>query len=251
EYELARLNLARATTLRSVDRSAEAVPLARSAAETFRRFGDTSRYLDARLTEGAIHLGMGNVAEALEIFLSIEGNPALESTSAVRLVYNIAHCRKQLGNAVEAIVDFRRCAAEFEMLGMDTERTRAKWSLAHCLIAAGHTRDAVPVLRQAWREFEAMDMLGDCALVALELAEALLLVGEAGQVPAICRDLVARFTAAGSASRAITALSFLREAVALGQAKPSLIREVHTFLQGIRTDRPRLYARPPAGATED
>jgi hypothetical protein len=51
-------------------------------------------------------------------------------------------------------------------------------------------------------------------------------------------------------SRAITALSFLREAVALGQANPSLVRHVHDFLRELPAERPRLYAPPPPGGYE-
>ena len=88
-------------------------------------------------------------------------------------------------------------------------------------------------------------MITDAGLVALELAEALLIAGDASEVPSICRDIVARFTAGGMTSRAITALSFLREAVAIGQANPSLVRHVYNFLRELPAERPRLYVSPP------
>jgi hypothetical protein len=140
--------------------------------------------------------------------------------------------------------------AQFEMLGMDTERTRSRWLLAHALTASGKTLEAIPTLRQTWREFEKLDMVGDAGLVALELAEALLTTNQADEVPAICRDIIAQFTRSGMASRAITALSFLREAVAIGQASTSLVRHVHAFLRELPAEQPRLFAPPPAGLGE-
>ena len=86
--------------------------------------------------------------------------------------------------------------------------------------------------------------------MALELAEALLATDQTEEVPAICRDVIAQFTRAGMASRAITALSFLREAVAIGQASTSIVRHVHAFLRELPSEQPRLFAAPPAGFGE-
>jgi 3-hydroxy-3-methylglutaryl CoA synthase len=111
-------------------------------------------------------------------------------------------------------------------------------------------RDAVLVLRHAWRDFDKLDMTADAALAALQLAEAMVLLGDTSEVAAICRDLIARFTAAGMTSRAVTALSFLREAVAIGQATPSLVRHVYDFMRELPAERPRLFAPPPNGSGE-
>lgn len=137
------------------------------------------------------------------------------------------------------------------MLGSVTERTRSRRSLGQTLVKAKYYAEAIPVLRQSWREFEELDLIADAGLAALELAEALLLAGQPGEVPAICRDIVARFTRAGMTSRAITALSFLREAVALGQANASLVRHVYDFLRELPAEQPRLFAPPPGGGGYD
>lgn len=251
EYELARLDHVCALILNGLDRFPEAIELAHRSAETFCRFGDAPQYAKARMTKAGILFESGAVAEALEVWRTVENDPALDSLTRIGMIHNIALCRRHLGHIAEAIECFGRCVAEYEMMGMDTERTRSRWSLGTTLVVAGRSREAIPVLRQAWREYESLEMISDAGLVALELAEALLLVGEPGQVPAICRELVNRFSAAGMTSRAITALSFLREAVAIGQAKPSLIREVHAFLRELHVERPRLHAPSPAGAFED
>ncbi|MDQ3281379.1 MAG: tetratricopeptide repeat protein [Acidobacteriota bacterium] len=250
EYDLARVAVVKSAILRLIDRNDEAVALVREAAETFLRFGDRSRYLNARITEGAVLFDRGSTEEALAVWSAINGDPDLEETSKVRVAHNIATCYAALGQPERAAASVRDCVAQYELLGMETERTRSRWLLGHALAASGRASEAIPILRESWREFEQLDMISDAGLVALELAEALLIVGEADEVPAICRDVIAQFTRAGMASRAITALSFLREAVAIGQANASLIRHVHAFLRELPNEQPRLFAPPPGGFGE-
>ncbi|MGN6182123.1 MAG: hypothetical protein ACTHQM_00540 [Thermoanaerobaculia bacterium] len=251
EYDLARLALVRAITLESLDRRPEAIALAHDAAETFSRFGDRRRYLNARVTEANMTLLSGQVREALEIYASLQNDPELEDETAIRILHNVAKCHIDLRQPQEGILALQRVIPEFEMRGLETERTRSRWLLGQALHAAGRTRDALPILRQTWREFEDLDMISDAALAALDLTEALLVLGEVQEVPMICRDIVARFNRAGMTSRAMTALSFLREAIALGEATPSLIRHVHSFLRKLPDERPRLHPpSPPAGAGE-
>ena len=250
EYDLARLNLVEATILERMERVAEAIEHARRAGETFLRFGDRSRFLGARMHEGAMLLNSAQPRAALDVWTSIDGDAALGDVLQVRLSHNIALCHIRLGQPELAAPFLQRCVAEFEVLGMETERTRSRWVLAQALSACGRHRDAIPALRQVWKEFERLDLLVDAALSALDLAEQLLLVGETADVPAICRDLVAKFTRAAMPSRAITALAFLREAVAIGQATPSLIQHVHAFLRELPSEQPRLFAPAPAGSGE-
>jgi hypothetical protein len=155
-----------------------------------------------------------------------------------------------LGRPAAAAEYLVRCVADFEMLGMETERTRSRWILTRALVVSGKAEEAIPSLRQTWREFAQLDLIADAGLVALELAEVLLATGRTDEVPAICRDVIAQFTRSGMASRAITALSFLREAVALGQASTSLVRHVHAFLRELPAEQPRLFAPPPSGLGE-
>jgi tetratricopeptide (TPR) repeat protein len=250
EYDLARLALVQASILCYVDRAPEAIALARDAAETFRRFGDMPRHINARITEAGMIFESGNIEAALELWLVLEHEPAIDELGRVRITHNIGAAYAQLRQPEKATEYLQRCIPEYEMLGMDSERARARWLLCQTLIAVGRTRDAISSLRHTWREFEELELTADAGLVALELAEALLTVGEPGEVPAICRDLIAQFTRAGMTSRAITALSFLREAVAVGHASASLVRHVHAFLRELPADQPRLFAAPPSDIRE-
>jgi tetratricopeptide (TPR) repeat protein len=248
DYDLARLSLVKASILRSVDRTDEALALIHSAGDTFLRFGDRTRHVVAQMTAASTLYLRGSVEQALAIWKSVEeaGTPTDEHSS-VRLAHNIALCYSDLGRPEEAVQYIQRCVTEYEMLGVETERTRSRWLLGHALAACGRYGDSIPILRQTWREFEQLDMIGDAGLVALELAEMLLVLGQSDEVPAICRDVIGQFTRAGMASRALTALSFLREAVAMGQASPSLVQHVAAFLRKLPAEQPRLFAPPPSG----
>lgn len=249
-YDLARVATVKAMILHTIDRAEEAVDLARGAAETFLRFGDRTRYLNAKMTEGMILYESGAVQKALDVWTSIHGDPALDEANAVHVEHNIAVCYSDLGQPERAIERVQKCIAIYELLGMNTARTRSRGLLGHALAACGRTTDAIPVLRAAWREFQQFDMTADAGMAALELAEALLVVGQPDEVPAICREVITQFTRAGMASRAITALSFLREAVAIGQASPDLVSHVHAFLRKLPAEQPRLFAPRPPGAGE-
>lgn len=251
EYDLARLAQVRAMILSSIDRVEEAIALAHDAAETFLRFGDIGRYANARAIEAMMIFESRQYPAALEIFDALQDHPALDMNTRIGMINNMAVCYRELGQLDKAAERLYRCVEEYEMTGAHAERTRSRRNLGQTLVRAGRYADAIPVLRQAWREFEELQVVADAGLAALELAEALLLAGQPNEVPAICRNIVARFTRAGMTSRAITALSFLREAVALGQANPSLVRHVHDFLRELPAERPRLFAPPPGGSGYD
>ncbi|HEY0160813.1 MAG TPA: tetratricopeptide repeat protein [Thermoanaerobaculia bacterium] len=250
EYDLARLGVVKASILREVDRAEEAISVAREAADVFHRFGDNTRSANARLVEASALYECRSVREALGVFLQLDGDPALDEFASVMVKHSIAMCHADLGQPELAAEGFQRCVAEYEILGMETERTRARWRLGHALFVSGRTLESIPVLRTAWRELEQFEMASDAAVAALELAEALLVAGQPDEVPVICRDVISLFTRTGMASRALTALSFLREAVAIGQATPSLVRHVHTFLRELPKEQPRLFAPPPRGMGE-
>ena len=234
DYELARLNLVRASFYRSTDRTDEAIVLSRKAAETFERFGDRRMLVMARIYEGGMLFGRNEYVLALEAYRSIENDPAISDDSTrIMIGFNIGLCHRELGHIDEAVQALSTATAEYELLGMGATLARCRWSLATTVNSAGRYSDAIPLFRTAWKELESLGMEADAALAALELAETLLVVGRTDEVPAICRTLIDRFTRAGMGGSAMTALAFLRETVATGHATPALVRHVHEFLRDV------------------
>ncbi|MBV9494633.1 MAG: tetratricopeptide repeat protein, partial [Acidobacteria bacterium] len=250
QYEIARLQLVKSNIFRCLDRLEDAIALASASAETFFRFGDRKRFLNARLYEAGALVRLQESQKAIDLYRSIEQEPSIAGTvTHVQILHNIAQCYRDLKRYDVAVEYFARCTAEFELLELDTYIPKSRWMLGTTLVAAGRTKDSVPVLRQAWNELENVGLTADAALAALDLAEALLVLGNASEVPSICRTLLDRFTRAGMTSSAITALAFLRETVAIGQVTPSHIRHVHDFLREL-PGRPAHIFAPPMGSLE-
>lgn len=245
EFEIARVRLVRVMIYRSLERMEEAASLARAAAVTFREYGDTRRYTIARMTQGAILQETGRQQEALAVWLELHANRELDAETRVAVTLDLGTCYRELGNAEKAVEYISAAAAEYELLGETVYAAKGRWALAATLVTAGRPADAVPIFRTTWKEFENLGMEADAALVGLELAEALLLSGQPSGVAAICRSVLDSFIRAGMTSRAINALAFLREAIALGQAEPTLIRHVHDFLRRLPAESSRLTAPRP------
>jgi tetratricopeptide (TPR) repeat protein len=233
EYGLARIKLVRANILTSTDKRSEAIALADEAAKIFLDFGDRVKYATARMTQASTLHEHGFVREALEIWDSIKNEECLEELTRILVIYNLGLGYRGIGDTAKAVEHITLATAEYELLGMTAEATRARWALGTTLVSAGKFTPAINLFERAWRDFETLGMEGDAALVALELAETLLVVEQPERVPQICRTLLDRFTRVGMTSRAITALSYLREVVAVGKAQPPVVRQVRDFLRDL------------------
>jgi tetratricopeptide (TPR) repeat protein len=234
EHGLARISLIRAQVYRGADRFDEAIALAAQAAETFARLGDQTRYAKARVTEGNMRHARGDVAAALTIWLAVEDAPGLAHDGTLGMVlHNIGYAYRDLGDYALARTYLGRARAQYETRGMAVEKVRTRWAEGGMLVMSGEAGEGLRILREAWRAFEKVGMELEAALVGLEVAEALLVTGDTDEVPSICRAILDRFVSEGMTSRAITALSFLREAIAVGKAPPDLVRTIHSFLRAL------------------
>jgi tetratricopeptide (TPR) repeat protein len=232
-FPIARVKLVRANILRSIDRLPEAIALAHEAGETFLDFGEQAKYINARVTEAAVLYQHGCTREALSIWESLKDDEAIEEVTRLIVISNMGLAYREVGEPEKSVEFLTLAIAEYEILGMAAEAARGRWGLATTLVSAGRMSASIPIFERSWKEFEALEMEADAALVALELAEVLLVCGMSDRVPQICRTLLDRFTRAGMTSRAITALSYLREVVAIGKAQPPIVRHVREFLRDL------------------
>ncbi|HEV2719986.1 MAG TPA: zf-HC2 domain-containing protein, partial [Thermoanaerobaculia bacterium] len=231
-FSLALVQYLRAVIFFESERLDEATQLARRAARVFRQFGEDERFLHAKIVEGGVLFHRNRFAEALELFMSLVG-PAKslgDAATIARLYGNIANCYLGLQRRSDACGYFAQALSLYEALGFETEKIRTRWSLGRLAIAAGKAAEGVNRLREAQREFEAIGLTNEAAQVTLDVVEALLATGETAEVARLCAGLVESFTAAGMTGNSLTALAYLREAVASGRADHDLLEHVRAYL---------------------
>lgn len=244
DFELARLQLVRASIYKSTDRVADAIALAHESASVFLRFGDRKRYLDARTAEAAYLFQHQKTREALAIWEEVATEPETTTDrTRVGVIHNIGLCYMELGELDRAAAVLRDAMLQFERLEMHAERVRSRWALAVTLVSADRLGEAIPVLRSVQGEFEKLQMESDAALVGLKLAEAMLLAGEAEAVPDVCRDVLSRFQRIGMTSPVASAMDLLEQALAAGCPSPSDVRRVHELLRPAASPSARAVAR--------
>ena len=238
-FSIALVRYLRSIVFSETDRHDEALVLARQAARVFRQFGEDDRYVHAKIVEASILYFQHHYRQARELFLSMVrlAKNLGEATTLASLYQNLANCALQLDDLDEAADYFSRALSLYEALGLETERIRTRWNIGRLQIASGAVDAGMARLREARRELEQIGARSDAALAALDLVEALLASGgehHAREAIELCTGLVESFFEVGMTGSAMTALAYLREAVAAGRATPKLVREVRVYLQ----DRP-------------
>ena len=245
-YSIAIVQYVRATVLVEIERFDEARRLARLSARVFRQFGEHERFLHARMIEACVAFQQNQFAAALSLFRPLIA-PAKElgdPTTLARLYLNIASCHLELEAYDEAHQHLTQALSLYEALGLETEKIRTRWTLGTLLMKTGRVTDGIHRLHDARREFESLGATTDAALVTLDIVEALLATGRPREAADLCAGLVESFTSSGMTGNALTALAFLREAVAAGSATPLLVKHVRTYLEERREERPFLPPEP-------
>ncbi|HVT45628.1 MAG TPA: hypothetical protein VMT00_14710 [Thermoanaerobaculia bacterium] len=244
--QLAIVDFARSMIFRELKRDQEALTLVRSSGRAFLEMGDIKRHTQARYAEGVIIFERGEIAAARDVFQELlKPVQSLNDVETLaRLFHALGRCFAELGDPDTAATYLLQAMATYDDLGMDTEKIRIRAALGKMLLASGRTAEGLDRLSQAEREFERLEMQHDAALVALDVVDGLLTLGRGLEAVSICRHLIEVFTESGATSGAVTALSYLREALATGKATPEVVGHIrHYFLQ--IPEQPQLLFLPP------
>jgi tetratricopeptide (TPR) repeat protein len=229
-----------------LDRYDDARRLARKSARVFRQFGESERFLHAKIVEACVLFHEERIAQSRELFLSlIPGAKELgQAETLARLFANIANCDVRLGDFDSAEGYFARALSLYEAVGLETGKIRTRWNIGSLRIAAGDVEEGLLRLREARREFDRIGAHTDAALVTLEIVEALLSTGDTREAADLCSGLAESFAAVGMTGNALTALAFLRQTFETGQATPDLVRHIRAYI-GTRPDQEGQPFVPP------
>lgn len=248
-YDLARVGIVKALVLRPFDRIEEAKKAAAASADIFAEFADVERNASARLAEVHLLFSQGDFIAADCLLRELDAK--LERTACIdthaRVLGNLGYCARKLGKFDEAIRCFETAAALLEDLGVETEVVRVRWNVAVVLGEAGRASDAVARLRALTPEMERLGLTSEVAWNALELSELLLAESRYEEVEELCRSAMQSFERAGLSysTRALTALSYLREAAQQRVASRALVRKVRQYIRELPSQPNLLFAPLP------
>jgi len=249
EYEQARLAVVKASVLRGLNRLTEAEAVADLAAVSFGDFGDAGRVASTRSLKATILWQANDFRSALDRWLELEseyaGNAA--SDAHARLLANIGLAYQRLGEAENAARYFSAAGAMFEFMETPTEAARVRWNAAILLNGSGRQAEAARLLRAVKQQFETLAMRHDAILVGLDLAEISLAGERWAEAETLCRSAVGDLERLGLlyTPRALSALAFMREAVANRTATPALARHVRSYIAELPRQPQLQFAPPP------
>lgn len=238
----------RADVLSAMGRLDEASREAQTATELFAAQGRIQRYIDARLTSGAIAFRRGEFRAARDIFAPLldqaEADGNLELVA--RLSQNLGATLVELNETALASKYLVAAVTRWEAVGKPLEAARSKWSLAKLLVALGKYDEAAERLAAVQQLFTDSQKADDTALVRLQRVEALLLAGRRKEAERVCKGLVAQLMDLGIKPAAYRALAHVQQLAATGKLSASEVRMVETFICDLRTN-PNLAFRLPPG----
>lgn len=240
-FDLAIVAYVRASVRAETEQFADAVRLAREAAQQFAIYGDRRRYLAARIIEGLGYYCVDRDCEALPIFESVveDARKAGETWILGGALANAASCYTHLRRYEEAVAYYDEAMAVFTTLEVPTEQARIRWALASLAVERGDYDEGIAALESARKSLSRLDLSNDASLCALDLAAGLLAAGRTEGVNDLCRSVALTFASEGMTRSARKALAFLSEAVGSGVVTPDLVRHVRVYLEKLPT-HPRL-----------
>ena len=246
DFDRAVIEYLRARVWSESERAREAIPLVRSAALTFRRYGDEVREMGTLLVEGACFSMLNDHSMAVSVFervIALARRRGDQSLLA-RSVNNIALSYSELHDFDRAATYYDEAISLYEEAGMLTEEARARWGLAVTIAARGDLAAGIDALDLSRKELAARGLTNDAALATLHWAEARLAAGLPVGVATACVRIMMSFESEGMERNARLALAYLHESLASGSATPEIVRHVRAYLEALPAAPESLFVRP-------
>ncbi len=237
--------LARATTLRELNRFSEAAALLASATVVFRDLGRSDRVAQCELLGGMIHHQTGNQRGAHHAYRrAAEAARQRGDVQTVASAYsNLAVLDAETGHTSKAMDSLQQARAIFEELGATGEIARTTWAVGFALVRARRYEQAIRPLRGARETFRALGMAEEAGLAGVHLGEAYLALRRYPETQELIGAIIAEFREAGLTERALAALEYLSELGAAATREDA--RHVATYLDQLRREPSLLFMPPP------
>jgi tetratricopeptide (TPR) repeat protein len=243
-YDRAVLALARATTLRELDRFPEALRLLDQAGEVFRSHGQERHVAQCELVRGMIHYRCRDLVTAREAYLRvIDAARAAGDLHTVAAAYNnLGRAAAEAGDVSAAADALQQARAIFRELNMPTEIARVTWSIGAAQLVAGRYYQAIAILQEVRGELASLGMIEEAGLAGVDLIEALLATDARAAARKMAVAVLEEFRNAGLNERALYAVAYLRETAPV--ATPAAARHVGLYLRRLKEEPALLFIEP-------
>lgn len=243
-HDRAILALARATTLREMNRIPEALQALRFALPIFEDHADSHRVAQCQLLAGMIEHRHGTIAAAVDAYRRaiMTAREVYDIRTVASAYVNLGVLDAEQGRTNAALDSLQQARSIFSELRASAELPRASWGIGVALLTAGRHEAAIPVLRDTRRAFQQVGMPEEAGLAGVHLAEAYLALDRHTAAHRLITAVIEEFRAAKLNERAFVALAYLRD---LGPAaRRESAQHVYTYLTRLRRE-PQLVFLPP------
>lgn len=249
-HDRAIIQLNVAITYQDTARYSEALAIFGACKEVFRRHGDRNLSALSAFYEGAIFQRLHKYRDAREAYLLLiaSANDIAKGTLAA-LHQGIGLCSIELGDYEAAEDNFTKAISLHRQLGQTLDALRGDHGCGKLLIRRGLSVEGVTRLRSVRHHYLKFSLAEEAGLCGLEMVEGMLALGDSAAAEALARTILNEFLAAGLNARAITALGYLTEAIAVRNASPATATGVRDYILSLRATPEREFQPmvPPTG----
>jgi len=237
-HDRAVIQLARLPALQEVNRLDEAMSVLGECKRTLAQSSDRRRQLLCGIAEGTLLHHMARFREACRAYLAVLPDARdLGDLDALASIHsNIAHAAIETGDFALAEEHLGEAVRLFEQLGELLHVARAEIARGRMLVRKGDVDAGIDHLHRVRAQFLNENLVEEAGLCGLDIIEAHLSRGAHIEAEAFARQVVREFTAAGLNARAITALDYLSEAIAIRKASGTTVQDVRRFIRALRNN---------------
>jgi len=231
-----------AIALQETDRHNESLALLADCKTVFRGHGDMDALVRCGLAEAVLLQRLHRSREAREAcLLLLAGNANLSKENRAALHHTVGFCSVDLADFVEAEENLQQAINLYREIGQPLHALTGEAVRGRLFLRRGDPALAVTHLRHVRREFIRSSLAEEAGICGLEIVEGLLVLGRAAEAENLARKIVHEFTSAKLNTRAITALSYLTEAIVAKRASATMAHDVREYIVSLRTSPEREF----------
>lgn len=199
---------------------------------------DKESYVKGRTIEAALLFKGERYQEAMSVYAAMSEH-AREEEDTELLAYvlqMVGRCRVKFGQFDEGRECIETAIRMFEDLKLFAEVPRVRKGLVEIAVARGRYNEAVSELYKMHNAFLALHLPIVAALVELDVVDLLMVSGRTGDIPTLCKKMLATFTEAGLRRNALMALAHIHALAQDGALESDDVQKVRAYLERLSGD---------------